>query len=817
MQKLNRGEPQSTFKALLVGFFSKKLDFRVRLFNVLATVGVLVSFLSAIVSIVMRDPVREVGLYIAFGLLSAGLIAYSTITEQYQRCYKITIAAVFLVGFPLFFWVGSGYYGPMPQFFVFAVAFTVFMLEGASAVWMSMLELAVYVCICICAYSYFPVGRVVMDSKRMLIETIFGFVVVSAALGSAMLIHFRLYNKQQRELETAREEALKLSEVKNTFLANMSHEIRTPINVMLGMTEMVLRDSYDEAVSDYARKIQNAGNMLLMLVSNILDVSKIESGKLELSDDRYRTAVLIQELCEMGAESARRKGLAFSLRADERLPSELWGDIARIKQIVANFLGNAAKYTNAGSITLDFGLMECASDGEIMLRISISDTGIGIKTENLPILFNAFTRLDLPAHRSIEGTGLGLAIAKDLTERMNGHIYVKSVYGEGSEFWVEIPQKVIDDKPVGDWQFANTVSPDGQYESFTAPDALILVVDDNAENLQTAKALLRRTLSRVDLAESGTACLEAVRKTEYNIILMDYMMPDMDGVETFRRLREQHPEFKTPVIALTANAVSGTEERLRGEGFAAYITKPVQAQRLEGILAEHLPPHLVAKRTIYPQKWISLELKDAMSRALNMCGVSLEDGLKNAGGDMLLFARMAEVFTHRYPASLSRMKAAFPDSSATVDFGDLRHLVHSLKSSAGFVGADDLSHIARRAERGCEDGDFNVLALAMPLLYMEWARAEQGLQTFAAHMRAIKPLAEPEQDARSFSPDRLAGHIERRARRMAIQELDLFIAGKGDECPASLLKAKQALMELDFDTAKRLISESGEWEEAQHG
>ena len=624
-----------------------------------------------------------------------------------------------------------------------------------------------------------------------------------------MYFFFRLYERQHRHLEEAREEALHLSETKNIFLSNMSHEIRTPINVILGMTEMVLRDSRDETVSDYARKIQNAGKMLFVLVSNILDVSKIEAGRLDLIEGGYRTSALIQELFEIGTVHAHKCDLSFIIHVDDKLPSGLLGDMSRIKQIVSNFLSNATKYTTTGSITLTFGCKRSPYKNHTVLLISVKDTGIGIKKENLPILFDVFSRLDLPVNRNIDGTGLGLAIAKELTERMDGQIFVESEYGSGSVFWVEIPQGVIDNRSIGNWKLPADDNSDVPEESFTASDARVLVVDDNLENLQTVKALLRRTLMRVDLVESGTQCLEAVRKTDYHIILMDYLMPAMDGIETLRRLREEFPDFNIPVIALTANAISGTESEFLAEGFTAYITKPVRVQKLEEVLvaALALTNVTVTRRTIHPQTWVTPELKETLAQDLSPNGVSLEEGIQNASGDLSLLARMADAFIRNYPESHNQMRKI--SGSVPLDFERLNYLVHALKSAAGFVGAADLSSLAKMIESECANCDSQAIGLDLPPLFLKWERAISALSVFSERVHAVEPKAEQETDIQCFQPDMLADYIERRARLKAVRELELLIAEKSADCPADLLEAKRAIQELDFVKAKQILTEIG--------
>jgi len=290
------------------------------------------------------------------------------------------------------------------------------------------------------------------------------------------------------------------------------------------------------------------------------------------------------------------------------------------------------------------------------------------------------------------------------------------------------------------------------------------------------------------------------------------MMPEMDGVETFRKLREEYPGFTVPVIALSANAVSGTEERLLNEGFAAYITKPVQAHKLEEIIASQLAAELVSAQAVFQRDWASPELKETLSRELGACGVCLSAGLSNTGGDLSLLASLAEVFVKNYPESLARVEAVFNREDNQIDFNGLSHHVHSLKSSAGYAGAVWLSSVAERVERGCKDGDADVIRLAMPLLFMEWARARNGLMAYATHTRAVEPKSDRKaggDGADSYDPHRLAEYIERRIRRKAIREIDKLIGDGGGDFPPVLAEVKEALRELDFSRAKTLLAESG--------
>ena len=397
--------------------------------------------------------------------------------------------------------------------------------------------------------------------------------------------------------EQKKQQAIMAREAQAKFLANMSHEIRTPINAIIGMNEMVLRENESEAVKEYAHNIQSASNMLLGLVNDILDFSKIEAGQLELVEASYRIVPLIQD--EILLLNARISGKPIEAQIDiaPDIPSGLFGDELRIKQILTNLLSNAVKYTKEGSVTLK-AFSKCVDNDNIVLCFSVTDTGIGIKKEDLEKLFSSFKRLELDKNRNIEGTGLGLNIAKQLAKLMQGDINVESEYGKGSTFTVYIPQKVMDKQPVGDFEKALQESRkenDLSENFFTAPDASVLIVDDNAVNRSVMKSLLKRTKINVDLAAGGKECLELTKQKKYDVILMDHMMPELDGVETLHMLRTDNSNSNcdTVVIALTANAIAGCREMYLEYGFDDYFSKPIQADKLEMLIFHYLPETLV--------------------------------------------------------------------------------------------------------------------------------------------------------------------------------------------------------------------------------
>ncbi len=395
-----------------------------------------------------------------------------------------------------------------------------------------------------------------------------------------------------KELEIERLKADEANRSKSEFLANMSHEIRTPINAVVGMNEMILREAHEPEIIEYSHNIESAGRGLLSIINDILDFSKIEAGKMELHEDSYKSSSLINDIAVMLSVKAKEKNLTFDVDVNETLPDGLIGDEVRVRQIVVNVLNNAIKYTEKGSVRLAVDYTK--ADNICTLVFKVSDTGIGIKAEDLPRVFEKFDRVDMEKNKTIEGTGLGLAIVKRLLSMMNGSIDVESEYGKGSTFTLRVPQKIDKDEVIGDYRkkFNNSFSVhDGYKELFLAPEAEILVVDDTVVNLTVVKALLKKTLIKIDVAKSAAEALVKTVQKHYDTILLDNRMPGMDGAEALPIMRTQEGGLNhdTPIICLTADAISGARERYLSEGFTDYLTKPIESVALERMLLKYLP------------------------------------------------------------------------------------------------------------------------------------------------------------------------------------------------------------------------------------
>lgn len=423
-------------------------------------------------------------------------------------------------------------------------------------------------------------------------KDIIGYIVIVHDVTERVLMLERLEQEKQR--------ADKANEAKGAFLANVSHEIRTPINAVMGMNEMILRECDDEPILEYARNIQEASRTLLVLINDILDFSKIESGMLEVVEEVYSLKAMLNALkteCSMRAEE---KGLTLDFYIPEDTPGMLVGDEVRVRQILLNILTNAIKYTMKGSVTMRVAFC-WTKEKEIELTFAVTDTGIGIKEENIGRLFGKFDRIDEEQVHAIEGTGLGLSIVERLVGLMHGTVEVESKYGEGSTFTIRLRQGVIGEETVGSLR-EETGQRKGKRKGipvFTAPEARVLVVDDNKVNLTVIKGLLRKTQVQVVCAESGKKCLECAARERFDVILLDHMMPEMDGIETLETLRTMPDNqcAEAAVIALTANAMAGVREMYLEKGFDDYLAKPIEGTVLEQLLLRYLPPEYVTENT----------------------------------------------------------------------------------------------------------------------------------------------------------------------------------------------------------------------------
>ena len=506
------------------------------------------------------------------------------------------------------------------------------------------------------------------------------------------------YNKHLLELKEQAEEANK---AKTMFLANMSHEIRTPMNAIMGTTEMILRENISESVENHANSIRNAGNILISIINDILDFSKIESGKMNVNDVNYKPGFLIKDITDSIRPKLEEKGIMFEIHVKDTLPKVLHGDETHVRQIFTNLLTNAVKYTQRGYVAMNVDWEQ--QNGLALLRVSVEDSGCGISEENLKTLFNSFERADMIKNQTIEGTGLGLAITKRLIESMGGSISVKSTYGEGSVFSFYIYQGVVDYTPTGDFNVLTEKEEEelkSNNESFIAPMAKVLAVDDNVTNIKVIQGILSMYQIRVDTATSGQECLEKLEKNHYHLILMDQMMPIMDGIETTRRIRELPDKDirNVPVIALTANAIRGAREMFLENGFQDYISKPMDINVLEKILRKYLPTefiHLVDKKNP----------KVSLGKPIVIPQVDVEAGIENYGKSRQRYIQILRYIYDDGEEQIVRMKKQVREKR----YDDYLFEAHALKGLTKGIGAMELSEKARVQEMAAREKNYAVI------------------------------------------------------------------------------------------------------------
>ncbi len=646
------------------------------------------------------------------------------------------------------------------------------------------------------------------------------------------------------------------SEAKSNFLANMSHEIRTPINAILGMNEMILRESVNPDILSYARDIESAGKSLLAIINDVLDFSKIESGNMEIVPADYDLGSLINDVVTMIQVRARDKGLTFHVDVEEDLPCGLCGDEFRIRQIMINLLNNAVKYTHEGEVNFKVrGAF--SSDDELQLICVVSDTGIGIRQEDKSKLFKTFQRLDMNKNRTVEGTGLGLAITGNLVALMRGKVQVDSVYGEGSTFTVSLPQKISDSKPVGDlklrYQLNQKQRPKYQ-QSFMAPDAKILVVDDTPMNFTVIKGLLKRTKVQIDTAASGKICLEMCASKVYDLILMDYRMPEMDGVTTLQIMRDMNDclNHYTPVVVLTANALSGAREHFLAEGFDDYLTKPVDGRKLEEclinflakdklVLGQELEQEVAKEATdavedpdMLPQeereKRKAAEMKAAegasadatedeadteesedseeeiLVRLQENLGLDTKSGMESCG-DYEGYEEILLIYRDSVEAKSAEIESYYQEK----DWENYTIQVHALKSTSRLIGAMELSEDAKALEEAGDQKDEAYIEAHTEKLLQDYRDLGERLKM----MYPVEEEPEESEGAEDLPEEMFEDGIQALSEFISMMDYDdaIFVLKElsgyrlSDERKQLVKDVKKSIENLDWDAAASLLQD----------
>ncbi len=710
----------SYLSGLIDFIFPRNCEIQVSAFHILALCGVIVCVITAIYNLAIGiEPVTSLGnmLGIAF---SVGLMAYTRRTGKYRQAMILTVLVVFIGLFSFLFLSSGGYHSGFPSFFIFGVVFTAFLLDGTIMPVLVVIEMMWYAGICLYAY-YFPLPfDLTYSETKYMLDVVVCETIVSLSLAITMVLQIQLYRDKQEELNRAIFAAEDANRAKSDFLAKMSHDIRTPLNTMMAMNELIVANTSSERIREWVNDSNISGRILLSLIDDMLDLTKIEAGRLELLKQPWEPRLFFEETAKIWRMQAEKAGLTFEYEIDDEVPHRLIGDEDAVRKITNNLLSNAVKYTKKGKISLYVGWGE----GD-MVRLAVSDTGEGIAPDYLETIYRPFERGVQDIYRETSGSGLGLAIVKELVDAMEGKIECESVLNEGTTFTVIFHQKEYFGSEYLAENKEDALSEGAAAEQFVAPDARILVVDDNYYNRRVIEGFLEPTLIQLDDVESGFEALEMIDIREYDLILMDLRMPRMDGAETLKKIREEHPGFHTPVIALTADIMNGIEERLLKQGFSCFLAKPVSSTRLLQTIAGFLEGKLITIDNSGETKLTFAEA-ERYQEILMPYGVDIKEALENNAGDIDEFLMRMALFEEYADEGMERLKTLEP-------FENYYLQVHSIKSIARGVGAHMLAELSETVEFR-KDDEFS--RQTNPVLLSEYGRVRKGLNCLAEFMEA---------------------------------------------------------------------------------
>ena len=625
-------------------------------------------------------------------------------------------------------------------------------------------------------------------------------------VGMVVLLYF-FEIKNLNDLEEAKNKAQAANTAKSRFLTNISHEIRTPINTIMGMNEMILREDasevprkYYDSITGYSKDIQSAADSLLSLVNDILDISQIESGNMHLDEHAYNLKDLLKNIVNAIRVKSDAKDLKFIVNVDKNLPEKVYGDTNKIKQILNNILNNAIKNTEEGEITFNVEMLERKQE-DCKIRFTVVDTGIGMKPEEIEKLFSAFELLDVVKSSNIQGSGLGIDISRHFAKMLGGTLKCSSEYGKGSTFTLELNQKVVENTLMGEFEELENIPSKGAYVArFVAPDASVLVVDDNPMNLSVIRGLLSATKMYIVTAVSGEECLQKLAESNYDIILLDHMMPGMDGIETVTKIRESGKDL--PVIALTANYISNGEEFYTSRGFDGYLPKPVDGETLEKTIRKYLPNNAVMDVDEADLPVQDMVLPDEYRWLEDVEGISSEDGIVYSGGADG-FINSLKMFLETLDANVSIIDKAFKDKD--IKFYTVK--VHALKSSARIIGAMELSELARQLEEAGKGYDFDFIVENNDKLISEYKAFKDKLaELIIVEDDSDKPLIpEDELEGALEALKELAPQMDYDSIEMVLEQIHEYQLPK--DVSDLIVEIEKALKTFDWDKMEELLND----------
>lgn len=702
------------------------MQFRERLFRIILLVCAAVSVLAILEGMIMDNTgIVVVPLCALMAVVGASLLLAFKYNKTELASVLLGIYVICIL-FPVIFFMSGGIKSGTMIWFVLALIYVFLMFSGKRLIIFLVLTVASDVAVYAAGYLHPEWINPMASELEVYVDSLFSIFVVGFSVGAILKVQTAVFEYERDKNIRQTEEVEKISHYRESFFANISHEIRTPINTIVGLNEMTLREEISDEVAENAVNIQNASSLLLSLVNDILDLSQLENQKMKIISVSYDTKKMFEEIIRFIQVQTHKKRLEFYIDIDGKIPSVLYGDERRIRQIMVNLLTNAVKYTQRGSVTLAANADQIYKD-TLKLRISVADTGAGIRKEELENLYDSFRRVDEKKNIRIEGSGLGLSIVKQLVDLMGGEITVDSIYTKGSIFTVVLEQKIIDTAPIQNIVVAavgKNRKKEAYRQSFEAPEAKILVVDDDELNLIVAVKLLRATKVAVDTARSAAECLELTRKRLYNVILLDHMMPDVNGIEALSRIRKQENGLckEAPVIALTAASFSGSEREYLDYGFDGYLSKPVDAKLLEEQIMRLLPDELIEYRRESQQPVESTDSIQIMAKrkrkriyVTSDCACDLQESLLEKYDIRLIYLYIKTehgIFKDTKEIELNNLSKYLTDSSSTAAavapsmeeyeafFADVLtqadHIIHvSLASHAG-----ESYHNAVMAARG---------------------------------------------------------------------------------------------------------------------